>query len=137
MTTDYACEKQQTCLNRTMYVGAALVEDPVEAGLDGEAGQHAVLAAVAVAGRQVHGPALVVQRVVHVRVLLVPALDHPQPHPRPLVHHADRQRVQLLFATLEPTTLYVTYWLISTTRNYNLQCFAMRNGCAYYKVFHP
>lgn len=44
-----------------MYVGAALVEDPVEARFDREARQHAVFAAVPVAGGEVHRPPFVVQ----------------------------------------------------------------------------
>lgn len=76
-----------------MYVRSALVKDPVEARLDGKARQHAVLGAVAVAGGEVDGAALVVQRVLQVGVLLVPALDDAQAHARPLVHHADRQCV--------------------------------------------
>lgn len=83
-----------------MDVGATLVVDPVEAGLDSEPGQHAVLAAVSVAGGDVHGAALVVQRVASVVTLLVPALRHAQQRARPLVHHGDRKRIQLLLAPL-------------------------------------
>lgn len=83
-----------------MDVGATLVVDPVEARLDGEPGQHAVFAAVPVTGGDVDGAALVVQRVSCVVALLVPALRDAQQRARPLVHHGDRQRVQLLLAPL-------------------------------------
>lgn len=83
-----------------MDVGSTLVIDPVEARLDGEPGQHAVLAAVSVTGGDVHSAAFVVQRVAGVVTLLVPALRHAQQRARPLVHHGDRQRVQLLLAPL-------------------------------------
>lgn len=85
---------------------SGLVVDPVEAGLDGEAGQEPVLAAVPVRGSEVHGPALVVQGAAGVMVLLVPRLRHAQAQARPLVHHGYSQRVQLLFTPLKKKILY-------------------------------
>ena len=81
-------------------MGPALVVDPVKPGLHRQAGQQAVLAAVSVRGGEVHCPALVVEALPGVVVLLVPGLGHPHPHTRPLVHHGDGQRVELLFTPL-------------------------------------
>ena len=81
-------------------MGPALVVDPVKPGLHCQAGQQAVLAAVSVRGGEVHCPALVVEALPGVVVLLVPGLGHPDPHTRPLVHHGDGQRVELLFTPL-------------------------------------
>ena len=78
-----------TCFHGAVDVRLGLVVDPVEAGLHGQARQHAVLAAVAVRGGDVHCAALVVQRLFRVVAVLVPALGHPQLHARPLVHHGD------------------------------------------------
>ena len=50
----------RTRLDGAMYVGPGLVVDPIEAGLDGQPGEHAVLGAVAVARRHVDRSALVV-----------------------------------------------------------------------------
>lgn len=80
---------------------STFIVDPVEAGFHSKSGQHAVLGAVPIAGGDIHGPTLVVQGVCGVVTLLVPALGHPQSHPGPLVHHRDRQRVQLLLAPLK------------------------------------
>ena len=81
-------------------MGPALVVNPVKPGLHGQAGQQTVLAAVSVRGGEVHCPALVVEALPGVVVLLVPGLGHPDPHTRPLVHHGDGQRVELLFTPL-------------------------------------
>lgn len=53
-----------------------------------------------VGGGDVDRPALVVQGVLGVVPVLVPALRHPQLHPRPHVHHGDGQGVQLVLAPL-------------------------------------
>ena len=82
-------------------MGPALVINPVKPGLHGQAGQQAVLAPVPVRGGEVHCPALVVEALPGVVILLVPGLGHPHPHSRPLVHHGDGQRVELLFTPLE------------------------------------
>lgn len=76
------------------------VVDPVEASLDGQASQHAVLAAVPIRGGDVHRAALVVQRLLGVVAVLVPALRDTQLDARPLVHDGDGQRVQLVLAAL-------------------------------------
>lgn len=81
-------------------MGFGFVVDPVEPGLHRQPGQGPVLALVPVRGGDVHGPALVVQRLLEVVAVLVPALGDPQFHPGPLVHHGDGQRVQLVFASL-------------------------------------
>ena len=78
-----------------------LVVNPVEAGLDRKAGQEPVLAPVPVTGGHVHGAALVVEALPGVMILLVPGLGHPQPHARPLIHHGDGERVELLFTSLQ------------------------------------
>ena len=84
-----------------VHVGARLVVDPVEAGLDGEAGEKAVLGPVPVRGGEVDGSSLVVEAVPRVVVLLVPRLCHAQAHARPLVHYGDGEGVQLLLAALQ------------------------------------
>ena len=81
-------------------MGSRLIVDPVEAGFHGHGGKEAVLGSVPVAGRQVDGPALVVEAVACMVRLLVPRLSHPNPHPWPLVHHRDGQCVELLLAAL-------------------------------------
>ena len=81
-------------------MGPALVINPVKPGLHGQAGQQAVLAPVPVRGGEVHCPALVVEALPGVVILLVPGLGHPHPHSRPLVHHGDGQRVELLLTPL-------------------------------------
>lgn len=80
---------------------ARLVVHPIEAGLDGETGEHAVFGSVAVGRGDVDAAALVVQRVGRVQALLVPALGDAQLDARPLVHDRDGQRVQLLLAALD------------------------------------
>ena len=79
---------------------AGLVVDPIEAGLDGEAGEHAVFGPIAVGGGDVDAASLVVERVGRVQALLVPALGDAQLDARPLVHDRDGQRVELLLAAL-------------------------------------
>lgn len=93
----------RTWTHAAVYVCSALVVDPVKSCLDGQPGQHAVLAAIPVAGGDVHRTSFVVQGVRGMVTFLVPALRHPQPYSWPLVHHRDRQSVQLLFATLQWT----------------------------------
>lgn len=83
-----------------MDVSFGLIIDPVEAGLHRQPGQRAVFALVPIRGGDVHGPALVVQGLLEVVPVLVPALCDPQLHPGPLIHHGDGQRVQLVFASL-------------------------------------
>lgn len=90
----------RTCFHRAVDVSFGLIIDPVEAGLHRQPGQGAVFALVPVRGGDVHGPALVVQRLLEVVSVLVPALGDPQLHPRPLIHHRDGQRVQLVFTSL-------------------------------------
>lgn len=34
-------------------------------------------------------------------IFFLPTLDHPQPNPWPLIHHADSESIQLLLASLE------------------------------------
>lgn len=99
-----------TGFNGAVNVRPGLVVDPVETSLDREPRQHSVLGAVAVARCHVDGTSLVVQRVRRVLALLVPALGHPQLHPRPLVHHRDRQGVELLLASLQHRALYITQY---------------------------
>ena len=82
-------------------MGPGLVVHPVKAGLDREAGQQPVFPPVPVAGGHVHGAALVVEALPGVVILLVPGLGHPEPHARPLIHHRDGQRVELLFTSLQ------------------------------------
>lgn len=89
-----------TCFDGAVDVGFRFVVDPVEAGLHRQPGQGPVLALVPVRGGDVHGSALVVQRLLKVVAILVPAFSDPQFHPGPLVHHRDGQRVQLVFASL-------------------------------------
>lgn len=81
-------------------MGFGLVINPVESGFHRQPGQSAVLALVSVRGGDVHGPALVVERLLEVVSVLVPALGDPQLHPGPLIHHRDGQRVQLVFTSL-------------------------------------
>ena len=81
-------------------MSAGLVVDPVESGLDGEPREHPVLGAVPVGRGEVHAAALVVQRVGGVEPLLVPALRDAQLDARPLVHHRNGERVELLLAPL-------------------------------------
>ena len=81
-------------------MGPALVINPVKPGLHGQAGQQAVLAPVPVRGGEVHCPALVVETLPGVVILLVPGLGDSDPHSGPLVHHRDGQRVELLFTPL-------------------------------------
>lgn len=90
-----------TRLDAAVYVRSGLVVDPVEASLDGQSREHSVLGTIAIARRHVHRSALVVQRVRRVFALLVPALGNPELHPRPLIHHGDRQSVEFLFAPLK------------------------------------
>ena len=90
-----------TGLDAAVDVGLGLVVDPVEPGLHGQARQHGVLVPVPVRRGDVHRPALVVQRLLRVVAVLVPALGDPQPDPGPQVHHRDGQRVQLVFAALQ------------------------------------
>ena len=59
-----------------MNMRPRLVVHPIKTSLDGEACQQPVLASVPVAGGHVHGPALVVQAVAGVVVLLVPGLRY-------------------------------------------------------------
>ena len=82
-------------------MGPALVINPVKPGLHGQAGQQAVLAPVPVRGGEVHCPALVVEALPGVVILLVPGLGDPHSDPRPLVHDGDGERVELLFTPLE------------------------------------
>ena len=56
---------------------------------------------VSVTGGDVQCAALVVERVLGVTVVLVPALGDAHLQSRPLVHHLYRQRVQLVFAALK------------------------------------
>lgn len=93
------------CFDGAVDVRLRLVVDPVEAGLDGQAGQHAVLAAVPVRGGDVHGAALIVQGLLGVVAVLVPAFCYPQLHPGPLIHHRDSQGVQLVLAALASLSL--------------------------------
>ena len=81
-------------------MGPALVINPAKPGLHGQAGQQTVLAAVSVRGGQIYRPAFVVETLPGMVVLLVPGLGHSDPHSRPLVHHGDGQRVELLFTPL-------------------------------------
>jgi len=53
----------RTWFDWSVNVSSGLVVDPVESGLDGQTGQHAVLGAVAIRRRDVHASSLVVQRV--------------------------------------------------------------------------
>lgn len=76
-----------TCFHRAVDVGFGLIIHPVESGFHRQPGQSAVLALVSVRGGDVHGSALVVQRLLEVVSVLVPALCDPQLHPGPLVHH--------------------------------------------------
>lgn len=92
--------RSHTCFHGAVDVGFGFIIDPVESGLHRQPGQGAVLALVSVRRGDVHGPALVVQRLLEVVAVLVPTLGDPQLHPRPLIHHGDRQRVQLVFASL-------------------------------------
>ena len=52
-------------------------------------------------GGDVDSTSLIVQRVLWMVAVLVPALGHPQLHTGPHVHHRDGQGVQLVFTTLE------------------------------------
>lgn len=89
-----------TRLHAAVHVGLGLVVDPVEAGLNCQSSQHGVLVAVAVRGRDVDRPSLIVERLLRMVAVLVPALCDPEAHPRPQVHHRDGQRVQLVLAAL-------------------------------------
>lgn len=80
-----------------MYMRPGLVVDPIEAGLNGQTGQQAVLGAVLVAGCYIHRPALVVERVWRVAPVLVPALNDSQPDIGPLIHHTNCKHAELLF----------------------------------------
>lgn len=91
---------RRTCFHGAVDVSFGLIIDPVEAGLHRQPGQGAVFALVPVRGGDVHGPALVVQGLLEVVTILVPALCDPQLHPGPLIHHGDGQRVQLVFTSL-------------------------------------
>lgn len=89
-----------TWFDRSVNVSPRFVVDPVESSLDGQTCQHAVFGTVAIRCRNVDAPSFVVQRVGSVQAFLVPAFRHAQFHARPLVHHRNGQRVQLLFAAL-------------------------------------
>jgi len=82
-------------------VAPADVGDPVESGLDGQAGQHAVLGLVAIGGGDGYRAALVVKRLLAMLIVLVPALGDQQADAGPLVHHRVGQHVQLLLAALK------------------------------------
>lgn len=77
-----------------------LVVDPVEAGFHRQLSQETVLVRVPVIGRDVHSPALVVQRAGRVVAVFIPGLGHSQVYARPLVHHSNSQPVQTVFASL-------------------------------------
>ena len=81
-------------------MGPGLVVHPVEASLNSQRSQKAVLAPVPVACRQVDRPPLVVEAVPSVVGLLVPSLGHANTNAWPLVHHRDGQSVKLLLAAL-------------------------------------
>lgn len=83
-----------------MHVGLGLIIHPVEAGLHCQPRQQSVLIAVAVRRGDVHGAAFVVQRLLRMVPVFVPALGHPQLHAGPLVHHRDGQGVQAVLAAL-------------------------------------
>ena len=92
-----------TCFHGAVDVGFGLVVYPVEARLHGQPRQHAVLGLVAVRGGDVHRTSLVVQGLLRMVAVLVPALCDPQADSRPQVHDGDGQRVQLVLTALERT----------------------------------
>lgn len=77
----------RTCFHRAVDVGFGFIIDPVESGFHRQSGQSAVFALVSVRGGDVHGPALVVERLLEVVSVFVPPLGDPQLHPGPLIHH--------------------------------------------------
>lgn len=81
-------------------MGPGLVIDPIETSLDRESRQHPVLGAIPIARRYIDSSSLVVQGLGRVAAVFIPALCHSQLHSRPLVHHRDRQCVELLLAPL-------------------------------------
>lgn len=85
-------------------MGSGLVIDPIETSLDRESRQHPVLGAISITCRHIDSSSLVVQRIRRVFALFIPALCHSQLHSRPLVHHRDRQSVELLLAPLQHIT---------------------------------
>lgn len=89
-----------TGLDGAVHVGLGLVIHPVEAGLHCQTCQQSILIAVAVRRGDVHCAALIVQGLLRVVTVFVPALGHPQLHAGPLVHHRDGQGVQAVLATL-------------------------------------
>lgn len=84
-----------------MDVSPGLKVHPVESCLHRQLGQHAVLGAVLVAGGYVHGPTLVVERVLGVVTVVVPSLGHSQLHPLPRVHYGYGKDLQFVLASLE------------------------------------
>ena len=85
-------------------MGAGLIVNPIKPSFNRQTREQSVLAPVSVRGCQIHRPTLVVEAVLGVVGLLVPALRHTEPQPRPLVHHGDSQGVQLLFTPLKVRT---------------------------------
>lgn len=69
------------------------VGDPIESSLDGQASEHAVFGLVAIGGGNGHRSALVVERLLAVVIVLVPALGDQQPDAGPFVHHRVGQHV--------------------------------------------
>lgn len=84
-----------------MDVPPGLKVHPVESCLHRQLGQHAVFGAVLVAGGDVHGPTLVVERVLGVVTVVIPGLGHSQLHPLPRVHNGYGKDLQFVLASLK------------------------------------
>lgn len=92
--------KLLTRFNGAVDVRSGLVVDPVETSFNREPRQHSVLCAITIARCHIDGSSLVMQRIRRVFAIFVPAFSHPQLYPWPLVHHRDRQGIELLLASL-------------------------------------
>lgn len=117
-----------TWLHAAVDVCFGLVVNPVEASLHCQPRQHAVFITVTVRGGDIHCSAFIVQRILKVIAVFIPALGDPQLHAWPHDHDRDGQRVQLVLTTLQDQTftsrLYKEAWKCSSLESRALQvCF--------------
>lgn len=90
-----------TWFHRTMHVRPALIVHPIESRLNRQSRQHAIFATIAIGRRDVDRSTFVVQRMLTVGNLLVPALGDAQLNAGPFVHHRNGEHVELFFAALQ------------------------------------